>query len=226
MSRESSGIMWPVWGCTGWRIHDGTHCDRQRDGKECDHPSVHYWDRDRYLSELTKKSAFLSRFAFNWTKLILTGKRLSGPDSSAAPESSFINLDLITSDQYAQAYLDHLFSDKGPVAKLENYFIMAGENLATLRTECKDKTEVRNGTEEIDGGLRVDTAKDDKHVKTERREGREEAEERERRDERLKLSIVETQPDESLDQNLNSAANTRQPWPDSSKLQMSVGNWR
>ncbi|XP_030296749.1 uncharacterized protein LOC115596095 isoform X2 [Sparus aurata] len=140
-----------------------------------------------------------------------TGKRLSGPDSTAAPESSSINLDLITSDQYAQAYLDHLFSDKGPVAKLENYFIMAGENLGTLRTECKNKTGEENGLEECDGEQQVDMVKDDKRVKTERTEGREEAEERERRDERLKLSIVETQPDESLDQNLNSATNTRQP---------------
>ena len=122
--------------------------------------------------------------------------------------SSSINLDLITSDQYAQAYLDHLFSDKGPVAKLENYFIMAGENLGTLRTECKNKTEERNGTEESDGEQRVDMVKDDKQVKTERRDGREEAEEHERRDEHLKLSIVETQPDESLDQNLNSATST------------------
>ncbi|XP_036980697.1 uncharacterized protein LOC119034087 isoform X2 [Acanthopagrus latus] len=137
-----------------------------------------------------------------------TGKRLSGPDSTAAPVSSSINLDLITSDQYAQAYLDHLFSDKGPVAKLENYFIMAGENLGTLRTECKNKTGERNGTEESDGEQRVDMVKDDKQVKTERRDGREEAEEHERRDEHLKLSIVETQPDESLDQNLNSATST------------------
>lgn len=88
---------------------------------------------------------------------------------------------------------------------------MAGENLGTLRTECKNKTGEGNGLEECDGEQQVDMVKDDKQVKTERTEGREEAEERERRDERLKLSIVETQPDESLDQNLNSATNTRQP---------------
>ncbi|XP_034407503.1 DEAD-box ATP-dependent RNA helicase 52A-like [Cyclopterus lumpus] len=52
-------------------------------------------------------------------------RRTSGPDGT----SSSVNLDLITSDQYAEAYLHHLFSAKGPVAELENYFITAAEHL-------------------------------------------------------------------------------------------------
>lgn len=121
--------------------------------------------------------------------------------------SSSINLDLITADQYAQAYLDHLFSDSGPVAELENYFIKASDNLRTLRTPlgCKNKTGVRNGIEQSDGAQRVGMGKDD----TQERRGRlEQAEECEQRDESLKLSIVETQLDESLDQNLHGATST------------------
>nr|XP_046258811.1 uncharacterized protein LOC124066468 isoform X2 [Scatophagus argus] len=133
-----------------------------------------------------------------------TGRRrkVPGPGTTSATVSS-INLDLITSDQYAQAYLDHLFSDKGPVAELENYFIKASEKLRTLRTQpgCKDKTglETEDRTEQ-----RADMGKDDKQGKTERRGRLEEAEEREQRGETLKLSIVETQPVERVDQNLHS----------------------
>ncbi|XP_034754768.1 uncharacterized protein LOC117960743 isoform X2 [Etheostoma cragini] len=69
-------------------------------------------------------------------------KSLSGLDTTSATMSSSINLDFITSDQYAQAYLHHLFSDKGPVAELENYFIKASGNLRTLKIEqdCTNKT--------------------------------------------------------------------------------------
>ncbi|XP_070833810.1 uncharacterized protein [Chaetodon trifascialis] len=146
-------------------------------------------------------------------------RRVSGPDSTSAAVSSSINLDLITSDQYAQAYLDHLFSGKGPVAQLENYFIEAGDNLRTLRTQpgCKTKMRMRDGTEQSDGAhlkdraegtnaaQGVDVRKDEKQGKRGRRE---EAEEHERRDESLKLSIVETQQDESLDRSLHSATST------------------
>ncbi|XP_070697373.1 uncharacterized protein [Pempheris klunzingeri] len=148
-----------------------------------------------------------------------TGRRriVSGPDATSATASSSINLDLITSDQYAQAYLDHLFSDKGPVAELENYFIKASDNLRTLRTQsgCKNKTGVRNGmgqsdgvqlkerAEGISGDKRVDGGISDEQGKMERRG--DEVKECEQRDEGVKLSIVETQPDESLDHSLHDA---------------------
>ncbi|KAA8583548.1 hypothetical protein FQN60_014756 [Etheostoma spectabile] len=69
-------------------------------------------------------------------------RSVSGLDTTSATVSSSINLDLITSDQYVQAYLHHLFSDKGPVAELENYFIKASGNLRTLKIEqgCTNKT--------------------------------------------------------------------------------------
>ncbi|XP_029305848.1 uncharacterized protein LOC115020101 isoform X2 [Cottoperca gobio] len=140
-----------------------------------------------------------------------TGRRMrvSGPDATAV--SSSIDLDLITSDQYAQAYLHHLFSDKGPVAELEKYFIKANDNLRTLRTEagCTNKKGVRDGIEQSDGvhvkaqsqGIdteqTVDSGKGDNQGKTDRRGRRDETEEREQRDEGLRLSIVETQPHES-----------------------------
>lgn len=105
------------------------------------------------------------------------------------------------------------------MAELENYFIEASNNLRMLRTQpgCKNKTGVRNGIEQSDGvhlkdraeGIngeqRVDRGKGDKQGKAERRGRREEAEECEQRDESLKLSIVETQPDEILDHNLQNA---------------------
>ncbi|XP_010741489.3 uncharacterized protein LOC104928834 isoform X1 [Larimichthys crocea] len=153
-----------------------------------------------------------------------TGRRVSGPDNTSATMSSAINLDLITSDQYAQAYLDRFFSDKGPVAELKNYFTMASDKLRTLRTQhrCKNKTEATNVTEQSDGvqpkdrteGVNgkqaADRGKGDKQDETDRRGGgREEAEEREQRGERLKLSIVETQPDESLDHSLHGATSSR-----------------
>ncbi|XP_039995641.1 uncharacterized protein LOC120796668 [Xiphias gladius] len=152
-----------------------------------------------------------------------TGRRRkdAGPDNTLV--SSSINLDLITSDQYAQAYLGHLFSYKGPVAKLENYFTEAGDNLRTLRPNlgCTNKTGVSKGIEPSDGvhrsdraegesvEQRVDKGKGDKQDKMERRRRQEETEECSHRDERMKLSIVETQPEESLDHSLPSAPSTQ-----------------
>lgn len=144
---------------------------------------------------------------------------MSGPDTTSPTVSSSINLDLITSDQYAQSYLDHLFSDKGPVAELDNYFIKASDSLRKLKTQpgCKDKTGLRNGIEQNDGvhlkdraeGLngeqRVDRGECDEQGKTERRGRRDEREKCEQRDESVKLSIVETHPDES---SLHSATST------------------
>ncbi|KAL3050618.1 hypothetical protein OYC64_012608 [Pagothenia borchgrevinki] len=122
-----------------------------------------------------------------------TGRRMrvSGTDATPVPTvPSSINLDLITSDQYAQAYLHHLFSDKGPLAELEDYFIKASANLRTLRTEpgCTNNKGVGNEIKESDGVHVGDQAQG--------RRGRRE-EECEQRGEGLHLSIVETQPNES-----------------------------
>ncbi len=145
--------------------------------------------------------------------------RVSGPETTPGCVSSSINLDLITSDQYAQAYLDHLFSGRGPVAGLQNYFNKASDHLKTLITQpgCKNKTVLKSGMERSDGAHfedqaegtseepGVDSPKDDKQGETEKRGRREEVKERVQRDESLKLSIVETQPDESLAHNHHSA---------------------
>lgn len=91
-----------------------------------------------------------------------------------------INLDLITSDQYAQAYLDYFFSGKGPVTKLESYFIEASDR------ERKQRMEKRRDSS-------------DETTKREEESPPENVEEGNRRDENLKLSIVESQPPECLD---------------------------
>ncbi|XP_033469928.2 uncharacterized protein LOC117248779 isoform X1 [Epinephelus lanceolatus] len=144
--------------------------------------------------------------------------RVSGANTTSATVSPSINLDLITSDQYVQAYLHHLFSDNGPVAELRNYFIKASDKLRTLRTQpgCTNKTGVRNVIEEdggvhlkdrapsTDGEQRVDRSKEDNQDKTESRGRRDETEECEQRDERLQLSIAETQPAESCNHSATS----------------------
>ncbi|KAM9809116.1 uncharacterized protein LOC133158574 isoform X2 [Syngnathus typhle] len=47
--------------------------------------------------------------------------------------SSSLDPDLITSHQYAQAYVDRLFSGEGPVEELKNYFTKASDKLKALR---------------------------------------------------------------------------------------------
>ncbi|XP_028324963.1 uncharacterized protein LOC114477084 isoform X2 [Gouania willdenowi] len=99
--------------------------------------------------------------------------------------ASILNLDLISSDQYAEAYLDHLFSDEGPVAALQKCFTRVGENLSTRRTGTETSKKLRQSRGE--------------RFKERVNEGAGETERRERRREELeKLSIVETQPEESL----------------------------
>lgn len=117
-------------------------------------------------------------------KLIFTGRRVSGETS--ANVTSSINLDLITSDQYSQAYLDYFFSDKGPITKLENYFMEANDRQrkAKMPLGCKLKSEMGKQRYINDG---------------ETTEGKRPSGNMERgnqRDENLKLSIVETQPHE------------------------------
>ncbi|XP_026164294.1 uncharacterized protein LOC113131366 isoform X2 [Mastacembelus armatus] len=150
-----------------------------------------------------------------------TGRRwreeASGSDDASSTESTSINLELITSDQYAQAYMDHLFSDKGPVAELENCFKEASDKMRTLTTEpwCTNKTQMRTEIEQNDtmdlndqaegtvGEQRADRGIGAKQ--TEKRGREEETEECGPRDESLKLSIVETQSDESGNHSLHNA---------------------
>ncbi|XP_022054199.1 uncharacterized protein LOC110954153 isoform X1 [Acanthochromis polyacanthus] len=124
-------------------------------------------------------------------------RRVCEPDDASKTVPSSLNMDLITSDQYAQAYLDRLFSNEGPVAELQNYFTKASENLNTLR--CTNKKKLRNETEQSEGeDLKDQTEGTKAEQRGESRGRREETEERNQRDESLKLSIVETQPEESL----------------------------
>ncbi|XP_029377806.1 uncharacterized protein LOC115055883 [Echeneis naucrates] len=141
-----------------------------------------------------------------------TGRRASGPDDTCL--SSPINMDLITSDQYAQAYLEHLFSDKGPVAEMENYFNKARDNLQRLQTlpGCTKKTGLRNGTEQndgvhlkdqlegINGEQRENRGNSDKQEDMEMGQRQKKTENGNQRDESLKFSITETQPEENLTQ--------------------------
>ncbi|XP_074532137.1 uncharacterized protein LOC141795220 [Halichoeres trimaculatus] len=131
----------------------------------------------------------------------VSNKGSSGSENISAALSTSINLDLITSDQYAQAYLECLFSDRGPVAELENYFMKASDNLRTLKTKSGlKKAEARHGTEQSDGVGLKDRAEGMKEEQRENRdqEGKEarggEMEEEEEKGANLKLSIVETQP--------------------------------
>lgn len=120
--------------------------------------------------------------ALNKNQLIFTGRKVFGETS--ANVTSF-NLDLITSDQYAQAYLDYLFSDEGPVTKLENYFaeVTARQREQRRPLGCQLKTGV--GKENSDEETR------------EEKKPSENMEEGNQRGDNLKLSIVETQPLES-----------------------------
>ncbi|XP_072293554.1 uncharacterized protein [Eucyclogobius newberryi] len=74
-----------------------------------------------------------------------TGRRLEAGMSDGASKV-FINLDLISSDHYAQAYLHHFFSDQGPVAKMETYFTKASDNLSTLTTKYKKANKTADST--------------------------------------------------------------------------------
>lgn len=124
------------------------------------------------------------RDAFDKNRLIFIGRKVFGETFASGTS---INPDLITSDQYAQAYLDYFFSDKGPIKKLEKYFVEANARQGKQRTPlgCQIKTgtgkERRNSDEET----------------REEKKPPENVEEGDRRGENLKLSIVETHPHES-----------------------------
>ncbi|XP_041865386.1 uncharacterized protein LOC121655062 isoform X2 [Melanotaenia boesemani] len=119
-------------------------------------------------------------------------RQVSGPDATSTTVSPQLNLDLITSDQYSQLYLEHIFSNKGPVAELENYFTKASERLGTQKNELGCKNKMGMPTNKTDG------------INEEQRvvdmEIGEETKENNQLDASLKLSIVETHPEESLDQ--------------------------
>ncbi|XP_054886035.1 uncharacterized protein LOC129360020 isoform X2 [Poeciliopsis prolifica] len=128
---------------------------------------------------------------------------------SGTVTSSQVNLDLITSDHYSQAYLDHLFSNKGPVAELENYFVNASERLAMHRTDLqrKNKTGARKVVEKSEDGSDEAQALSDKERAETKPKG-EEPKESSERDASLKLSIVETEPEESLTRTQPDSAST------------------
>lgn len=97
--------------------------------------------------------------------------------------------------------MDHFFSENGPVAELENYFINARERLAIHRTDLKskNKTGVRKYEENSGDGHVLDNVQgisdqDGAKIKTKGEEAKKIGEQ----DVRLKLSIVETEPEESL----------------------------
>lgn len=117
-------------------------------------------------------------------QLIFTGRRISGETS--ANVTSSINLDLITSDQYSQAYLDYFFSDKGPITKLENYFMEANDRQRKPKMPlgCKIKREAG----------KQGYISDEENTEEKRPSGN--MERGNQKDENLKLSIVETQPHE------------------------------
>ncbi|XP_051936318.1 uncharacterized protein LOC127610342 isoform X1 [Hippocampus zosterae] len=111
-----------------------------------------------------------------------TGK--SVPVALAALEAeiaslSSLNLETITSDQYAQAYVERLFSGEGPVEELKNYFAQASEKLRVLRTGPPG---CLTGTDKETGRCEGHTVK----IQDETDEMNQNSEED------LKLSIVET----------------------------------
>lgn len=143
----------------------------------------------------------LRKVALNQSSPIFTGRReiISGPNNTSVNVTTSINLHLNPLDQYTRAQLDYLFSDKGPVAKLDNYFITASAKLRTMRTPlgCKNKTRV--GNEQSDVMQTVNVGKDDKQGTMEKMATHAKAEECDQRHESLKQSIVETQLHERLD---------------------------
>lgn len=122
--------------------------------------------------------------------------------SDATYGSLQVNLNFITSDQYTQAYLEQLFSNKGPVAELENYFTKASDRLAkqiSLR-ESKNvtgKRKIVKQSEEVHLSEQAEGPTECQKVGTmDRREDGTTAYIEE--DASLKWSIVETQPEGSL----------------------------
>nr|XP_057914972.1 uncharacterized protein LOC131108161 isoform X2 [Doryrhamphus excisus] len=103
---------------------------------------------------------------------------LAAMQAEIASLSPSLNLDLVTSDQYAQAFVEQLFSEAGPVAELKNYFNNVSAKLNVLRTGPP-------GCDRKETGQCPDVLAEGMH------EGQ--ASEVGRRDEDLKLSIVETE---------------------------------
>ncbi|XP_040923478.1 uncharacterized protein LOC114841979 isoform X2 [Betta splendens] len=134
-----------------------------------------------------------------------TGRTLGASGTDDSPVSSSINPDLISSDQYLQAYLDHLFSSQGPVAELQNYFNKSSDYMRSLivppqgknkrglitSAEQSHKDPLKDQAEAICGEQTVDRAKGDEQGEMEKRL------ESNRREESLKLSVVETRPEET-----------------------------
>ncbi|XP_013873028.1 uncharacterized protein LOC106523974 [Austrofundulus limnaeus] len=130
------------------------------------------------------------------------GRRMQDSElSDATSASSRVNLDLITSDQCAQVYLEQLFSSKGPVAELEKYFTKASQRLEKQRTCIKIKNETGKG-QKIEQSEEVYLSDQAEGMTGYQKMGKTESRDNGTRnyteDASLKLSIVETQPEGSL----------------------------
>lgn len=133
----------------------------------------------------------------NQSDRIPAGQLVAGLSSRTSPpvSPSAVSPDLITSDQYAEAYLHRLFSANGPVAELQDYFVRAGEKSRTparAALESEEEAGPRGGEKRVAGG-----------------EGGGGAAAVEGGDS-LKLSIVETQPLDSLDHEAQAVSSTTQ----------------
>lgn len=129
-----------------------------------------------------------------------TGRRMEASVSDGASSAS-INLDLITSDQFARAYLHHLFSDQGPVSKIETYFTKASNSLSTLTTKLQNTyTTEESSVLEVDRGAHLKLAAEGTVAETVKGEDPGHSQRPPTPDpeglegESLKLSIIETQP--------------------------------
>lgn len=129
------------------------------------------------------------------------GQRLEAGVSDGASKLP-INLELITSDHYTQAYLHHFFSDQGPVAEVQTYFTKASDSLDMLTTKPQNANSAKacggseqdriHFTDSAEGGA---TAAGEIKVKCERSGSTQKPQNPDRpENESLKLSIVETQP--------------------------------
>ncbi|XP_037127935.1 uncharacterized protein LOC119134872 isoform X2 [Syngnathus acus] len=106
-----------------------------------------------------------------------TGKSVSVTLAALEAEiasSSSLDPDLITSHQYAQAYVERLFSEQGPVEELKNYFTKASDKLRALRIgpppgcltrTAKDKGQCEGHTLETQDRTEKNDQRSDKKLK-------------------------------------------------------------
>lgn len=160
-------------------IHDGSRGVRQGDREVRQRLFIHIRECNRWTRNVLAKDLRCCHVALYKNQLIFTGRKVFGENSA---NKISVNLDLITSDQYAQAYLDYFFSDKGPITKLENYFVEANARQRKQRTPSERQTKTGTGKESWNSD---EETREERKVPEDAEEGS------------LKLSIVETQPHEA-----------------------------